>query len=51
MKVKIGDVKDYLTPGEQTLFVVETSDNPSSNTEADFSLMKFDLVIEGFLRG
>ena len=51
VKVKIGDVKDYLTPGEQTLFVVETSDNPSSNTEADFSLMKFDLVIEGFLRG
>ncbi len=51
VQVKLGDVGDRLIPGEQTLFVVETSDNPSSNTKADFSLMKFDLVVEGFLRG
>lgn len=46
-----GDVKNYLTPGEQTVFVVQSADSPTSSNRMRFGIMKFDLVIEGFLRG
>lgn len=48
---KSGNVKNYLTPGEQTVFVVQSVDLPTSSNRMRFGIMKFDLVIEGFLRG
>ena len=50
-KTKIGNVTNYLTPGQQTVFVVQSADSPTWERRADFSIMKFDLVVEGFLRG
>ena len=46
-----GDVKNYLTPDEQTVFVVRSVDSLTSSNRMRFGIMKFDLVIEGFLRG
>ncbi len=51
VKTKIGNVTNYLTPGQQTVFVVQSVDSPTSSNRMRFGIMKFDLVIEGFLRG
>jgi len=48
---KSGNVKNYLTPGERTVFVVRSTNSPTSSNRMRFGIMKFDLVIEGFLRG
>jgi len=48
---KLGNVKNYLTPGERTVFVVQSADSPTHSNRMRFGIMKFDLVIEGFLRG
>lgn len=50
-KIKIADVKNYLTPGQRTVFVVQPTDTPSTANRMQFGIMKFDIVIEGFLRG
>lgn len=51
VKTKIGNVTNYLTPGQQTVFVVQSVDSATFSNRMRFGIMKFDLVVEGFLRG
>jgi hypothetical protein len=44
-------ITDYLSPGYESVFMVQSIDNPSTSNKANFGVMKFDVIIEGFLRG
>lgn len=51
IKTKTADVKDYIYPGQSTVFIVDTADSVSEANSRYMGAMQMDLIITGFLRG